>query len=61
MSALFYQLTDTTISNLFNAVQINGVQTIVPLENVEGVDLRAGTPTSLVPPRQVTLGARWSF
>jgi hypothetical protein len=49
------------ISNLFNAAQINGVQTIVPLQNVEGVDLRAGTPTSLVPPRQVTLAARWSF
>jgi hypothetical protein len=49
------------ISNLFDAAQINGVQTRVPALAVEGVNLPAGTPTSLVAPRQVTLAARWSF
>jgi hypothetical protein len=51
------------IVNVFNSGTINFVQTRV--EGISAgsppVDLPYETPTSLVAPRQVTLGARWSF
>ena len=49
------------ITNVFNASQITEVQTRVPKQTVEDVDLAYGTPTVLVAPRQVILAARWSF
>jgi hypothetical protein len=45
------------IFNLFNASLINGVQNRVPSSN----GILYGSPDSIVEPRQVTFGARWSF
>jgi hypothetical protein len=51
------------IENVFNASAITGVQNRVPDLSIAGVDepILFGAPTGLVTPRQVTLGARWSF
>ena len=49
------------VTNVFNSAAVAGVVTRVPKQTVEGVDLPAGTPTVLASPRQVILGARWSF
>jgi hypothetical protein len=35
--------------------------TRVPDESILGVDVPFEAPRTLTPPRQVTLGARWSF
>ncbi len=49
------------VTNVFNAAAVTGVVTRVPKQTVESVDLPYGTPTVLASPRQVILGARWSF
>jgi len=49
--------------NLFNNATVNGIQTRVPSQSYAGLDepVLYGAPTGLVAPRQIQLGARWSF
>jgi len=49
------------IFNVFNASQVDDAQNRVPSINVDGNTVAFGSPTSIVSPRQVTFGARWSF
>jgi len=49
------------ITNVFNSSTIDSVQFRAPSLSINGVDVLAGAPTSVVDPRQITLGARWSF
>lgn len=51
------------IANLFNAGTVSEVEDRVDGESLgpDLVHVPLGGPLSLVPPRQVTLGARWSF
>jgi hypothetical protein len=54
-------------ANLFNADAITGVQTRVPTRTItnpetgEGFPVAYKSPTSLVAPRQMTFGVRWTF
>jgi hypothetical protein len=49
------------ISNVFNSGIVTGVVTNVVGTSIQGKLVPFETPTSLIPARQVTLGARWSF
>jgi hypothetical protein len=51
------------ITNALNETVITGVQVRTPSLAVAGVDdpVVFGAPTGVIAPRQVTLGARWSF
>lgn len=49
------------IRNVFNSSTPIVVVTRVPEEAILGVDVPFGAPRTLTPPRQFTLGARWSF
>jgi hypothetical protein len=51
------------VFNLFNDDTITGVQDRVPDRTYAGVDepVVYGAPTALIPARQITFGARWSF
>jgi outer membrane receptor for ferrienterochelin and colicin len=58
------------VTNLFNASTVDQVNTRVPQQAVsyldptgalQTVNLKFGAPLEVIAPRQVTLGARWSF
>ncbi len=59
------------VQNLFNTDVITGIQTRYPNRSISYVDLatneslsspvKYGAPTSVQAPRQITIGARWSF
>jgi hypothetical protein len=58
------------VTNLFNVGTVDQVNTRVPSQAVsyidqtgaiQNVNLGFGAPLEVIPPRQVTLGARWSF
>jgi outer membrane receptor protein involved in Fe transport len=49
------------IFNVFNTSYVDAVQQRVPSTSVEGFDVLYGAPTSIEFPRQLTVGARWSF
>lgn len=49
------------VANLFNADTITAVQTRVPSRTIQGFPVLYQSPTSLVAPRQLTVGARWTF
>jgi len=53
------------MTNIFNADTVNGIQRRAPSVSValpdETVDVLYGSPTSVIDPRVITLGARWSF
>lgn len=50
-----------TVDNVFRRVPSTGIAIAAPDGSVENVDVPLGGPKSVVSPRQVTFGARWSF
>jgi outer membrane receptor protein involved in Fe transport len=49
------------VTNVFNAGTPTDAQDRVPSNLIAGYDVLFGAPTAILPPRQATLGARWSF
>jgi hypothetical protein len=49
------------VFNVFNSEWVNDVVIRYPSSSIDGVDVPFGGPASIVTPRQLTLGARWSF
>ena len=49
------------VFNVFNTAYADEVQQRVPARSIEGFDVLFESPTSIEYPRQLTLGARWSF
>lgn len=49
------------VFNVFNSGWVDDVQIRYPSASVDGFDVAFGAPDSVVEPRQVTFGARWSF
>jgi hypothetical protein len=49
------------VRNVFNVSTPTFLVTRVPNEAILGVDVPFEAPRTLTPPRQLTLGARWSF
>jgi Carboxypeptidase regulatory-like domain/TonB dependent receptor len=49
------------ITNALNATSVNGVQVRVPSLVIGTDTVNYGSPTGVIDPRQVTVGARWSF
>lgn len=49
------------IYNVFNSSWVDDVQIRYPSISISGTDVAFGAPDSVVAPRQVTFGARWSF
>ena len=46
---------------MFNSSWVDDVQIRYPSIGIAGNDVAFGVPDSIVAPRQVTFGARWSF
>lgn len=49
------------VTNALNASTVDGLQYRVPSLAIGDADVAFDAPTSIVDPRQVTFGARWSF
>ena len=51
------------ILNVFNASTITGTQNRVPSTAIAGIDnpILYGAPGTIIAPRQINIGGRWSF